>query len=66
MRSALATHADLGTFAAEALIAILVIYMAEFEIVSATIYARSGNIALAAAIESAWLAWVIAAVMPIT
>jgi hypothetical protein len=48
------------------LLPILVIYMVEFEIVSAIIYARSGNIAVAALIESAWLAWMIAAVMPIT
>jgi dienelactone hydrolase len=48
------------------LLPILVIYLIEFEIVSATIYARSGNITVAALIESAWLAWMIAAVMPIT
>jgi hypothetical protein len=48
------------------LLPMLIIYMVEFEIVSATIYARSGNLAVAALIESAWLAWVIAAIMPIT
>jgi dienelactone hydrolase len=48
------------------LLPIFVIFMVEFEIVSATIYARSGNIAVAALIESAWLAWMMAAIMPIT
>jgi hypothetical protein len=48
------------------LLPMLVILMVEFEIVSSVIYARSGNIAVAALIESAWLAWMIAVVMPIT
>lgn len=48
------------------LLPIVVIYMVESEILSATIYARSGNITLAALIESAWLAWMVAAIMPIT
>jgi dienelactone hydrolase len=48
------------------LLPVLVIYMMEFEIVSATIYAGSGNILVPALIESAWLAWLIAATMPIT
>jgi hypothetical protein len=48
------------------LLPILVIYMVEFEIVAATIYARCGNILVPALIESAWLAWMLAAIMPIT
>jgi dienelactone hydrolase len=48
------------------LLPILVLFMIEFEIVAATIYARSGNIAAAALLESAWLAWMLAAIMPIT
>ena len=43
-----------------------VIYMIEAEIVSASIYASSGNIILAGLIEAAWLAWLVAAIMPIT
>jgi dienelactone hydrolase len=45
---------------------LLVLYLVESEIVSATIYARSGNITAAALIESAWLAWMIAVIMPVT
>jgi hypothetical protein len=45
---------------------LLVIYMVESEIVSAIINARSGNITVAALIESAWLAWLIAAIAPVT
>jgi dienelactone hydrolase len=48
------------------LLPVLVIFMIESEIVSASIYARSGNIAVAALLESAWLAWMIAAIVPIT
>jgi dienelactone hydrolase len=48
------------------LLPILVIFLVEFEIVSATMYARSGNLAVAALLESAWLAYMIAAIMPIT
>jgi dienelactone hydrolase len=48
------------------LLPVLLIFMIESEIVSATIYARSGNIAVAALLESAWLAWMIAAVVPVT
>jgi hypothetical protein len=48
------------------LLPVLVIFMIESEIVSACIYARSGNIAVAALLESAWLAWMIAAVVPVT
>lgn len=48
------------------LLPILVLVMIESEIVSASIYARCGNIAVAALLESAWLAWMIATIVPIT
>jgi dienelactone hydrolase len=48
------------------LLPVLVIYLVEFEIIASAIYLRSGNLAVAALIESAWLAWAIAAIMPIT
>lgn len=48
------------------LLPVLVIFMIESEIVSASIYARSGNVAVAAMLESVWLAWMIAAIVPIT
>ncbi|MBV8359566.1 MAG: hypothetical protein JO189_16750, partial [Deltaproteobacteria bacterium] len=48
------------------LLPILVIFMVESEIVSAGVYARSGNVVTAALIESAWLAWMISATMPVT
>jgi dienelactone hydrolase len=48
------------------LVPLLVIYLVEAEIISAVIYARSGNFTASALIESAWLAWLIAATMPIT
>jgi hypothetical protein len=48
------------------LLPIFVLFMVEFEIVAAMIYASSGNLAVTAFIESAWLAWMIAAIMPVT
>ncbi len=37
-----------------------------FEVVSSAIYARSGNWVVPALVESAWLAWIFAAVLPVS
>jgi len=44
---------------------VLVLLFAVFEIVSSAVYARSRNYVVPAVIESAWLAWIFAAVLPV-
>jgi dienelactone hydrolase len=48
-----------------AFVGIFVVLFTMFEIFAASVYSTSGNIALIAAVESAWLAWIILAWMPI-
>jgi hypothetical protein len=44
----------------------LVVLFVLFEILSSAVYAASRNYTVPALVESAWLAWVLAAVLPIT
>jgi len=44
---------------------VLVLLFAVFEIVSSAVYAQSRNYVVPAVIESAWLAWIFAAVLPV-
>jgi pimeloyl-ACP methyl ester carboxylesterase len=44
----------------------LIIQFILFEIFAGAVYARSGNIAAVALVESAWLGWIVAVTMPIT
>ena len=44
---------------------VLVLLFVLFEVVSTAVYARSRNYVVPALIESAWLAWIFAAVMPV-
>ena len=44
---------------------VLVLLFVVFEIVSSAVYAQSRNYVVPAVIESAWLAWIFAAVLPV-
>jgi hypothetical protein len=44
----------------------LVIQFVSYEIFANAAYRASGNLALIAIVESAWLGWLLAALMPIT
>jgi dienelactone hydrolase len=48
------------------MLGLFIILFVAFEILAAAIYRTSGNLTLIALIESAWLAWILAAIMPIT
>ncbi len=45
---------------------VLVLLFVLFEVVSSAIYARSRNTVVPALLESAWLAWILAAVLPVS